>query len=186
MNKDNFERGMNAEQEFMQTMLKCNRIKNIAKMPPYVDMIYKQDFLIEYESIFKNIVSFTVDVKSPYEKDPRFVNINHTSRDGSIGTLPLSRADFIAVKGKYDDLGKLPEPIDVWYFIMKENIWNAITADMYHESNTDQSAWYQVPIYGEQYGTMSGRGLAVKRSMLIDMDGNVLESRISDYTRLLR
>ena len=182
--EERHERGITEEQRFYETMLKCPNVIEITKTEPEKDMSDKQDFIIRFKTIY-GIKELTGDVKSPSKNNPRFVNINHTSRDGSIGTLPLSKSDLIVVRGLYDDLGKLNPPKEVYYFITKDNVWNTITPDMYREAS-DGSCYHNIPIYSDIPGRMSGGGLAVKRSFYIDMDRNLQISRFDLYNKILR
>lgn len=184
--EERMQKGKSEENLFYETMRKCKDVIDIVKTDLETDMEDKIDFFLHLRTKNGSIKKLSVDVKSAYSKDPSFVNINHTSRDGSLGTLPASSADLIAVRGLYDALGKLENPIEVFYFIMKENVWNTITPDMYHESSQDNSCWYLISIYGKEFGTMSGEGLAVKRSFFIDMEGNKVESKFDQYNSILK
>ena len=89
--------------------------------------------------IYLDNIKYSVDVKAGKINDPNIISINFTAKDGSTGTLGCSKADFIAVHGFYEGIGR-------YYFIRKDILWNHIIRQNFPLKTNGKSAWYEVPL----------------------------------------
>ena len=169
MNPRNKVQGDIEEMIFAETLKKCPAIVSWVKSDINIDRLKKIDFILNFKSQRNpaaDLSQLFVDIKSLPNNDPsgEIVHINHTTRNGQIGSLPGSYADFIAVRSN-----RLYNYGEGFYFIRIENdVWDVIhECGIFCTSSYDSSAWWTIPV----------EPLCRKYSLFISLDGKVIESK---------
>lgn len=169
--EERFIKGENEEALFSQMMNNCSYIISCVKTDKNTDREKKIDFICNYKSPKDlKITQFSVDIKSASDKNPEVVNISHTARNGNIGSLPASYADFPVCIRFYCPYLK----VNGFHFILKDYVWDVI--NLYGKKHTNNKAvWWEIPIIE----------LIKKRSLFISLDGTLVkESKWEKYNKI--